>query len=492
MLKQNLQQKLLQKLSPQQIQLIKLLEVPTIQLEQRIKKELEENPVLEEGREDNPDLLDISQSEEAESGPEKGEVSIEEFKDDYDIPAYRLNPRNYSRDDERVVEIPFSAGISFRESLSNQLGLRILDENQQALAHYILGNIDDDGYLRRDLESIVDDLAFSLNISTTVLELEEILMMIQEFDPPGVGARDLRECLLLQIDRNMREGRNGPDARRARLILQDYFDEFTRKHYDRIQARTNFTDEELKVAINEILRLNPKPGGGYSDSNTHSYHQIVPDFVLEDMDGILELSLNSKNAPDLRINSLYANMLKTYNQERKNQAQNRNQKEAANFVRQKMESARWFMEAIKQRQHTLILTMNAITEFQRDYFASGGDETRLRPMILKDIAEKTGLDISTISRVANSKYIQTNWGIFPLKYFFSEGLQTDSGEEVSTREIKKILQECIENEDKRHPVTDDKLALILKEKGYLIARRTVAKYREQLNIPVARLRKELV
>lgn len=492
MLKQSLQQKLLQKLSPQQIQLIKLLEVPTIQLEQRIKKELEENPVLDEGRDDNPDLTDIPEVEEDDSPAEKGEISIEEFKDDYDIPAYRLNPRNYSRDDDKVVEIPFSAGISFRESLSNQLGLRILDENQQALAHYILGNIDDDGYLRRDLESIVDDLAFSLNISTTVIELEEILMMIQEFDPPGVGARDLRECLLLQIERNMREGRNGSDTRRARIILQDYFDEFTRKHYDKIQVRTNYTDEELKGAINEILRLNPKPGGGYSDSTTHSYHQIVPDFILEELDGNLELSLNSKNAPDLRINPLYANMLKAYNQERKNQAQNRNQKEAANFVRQKMESARWFMEAIKQRQHTLILTMNAITEFQKEYFASGGDETRLRPMILKDIAEKTGLDISTISRVANSKYIQTNWGIFPLKYFFSEGLQTDSGEEVSTREIKKILQECIENEDKRHPVTDDRLALILKEKGYLIARRTVAKYREQLNIPVARLRKELV
>ncbi|MCK9325435.1 MAG: RNA polymerase factor sigma-54 [Bacteroidales bacterium] len=492
MLKQTLQQKLLQKLSPQQIQLIKLLEVPTIQLEQRIKKELEENPVLEEGREENPDLLDIPDIDEEEATTEKRDISFEEIKDDNDIPAYRLNPRNQSRDETKVVEIPFSVGISFRESLSNQLGLRILDENQQALAHYILGNIDDDGYLRRDLESIVDDLAFSLNISTTAQELEEILMMIQEFDPPGVGARDLRECLLLQIDRSIREGRNGPDITNARLILADYFEEFTRKHYDKIQTRTNFTDDELKAAINEILRLNPKPGGGYSDANMQSYHQIVPDFILEDIDGTLELSLNSKNAPDLRINSLYANMLKAYNQERKNQIQNRNQKEAANFVRQKMESARWFMEAIKQRQHTLILTMNAIKEFQKDYFLSGGDETRLRPMILKDIAEKTELDISTISRVANSKYIQTNWGIFPLKYFFSEGLQTDSGEEVSTREIKMILQECIDNEDKSHPVTDEKLAQILKEKGYLIARRTVAKYREQLNIPVARLRKELL
>jgi RNA polymerase sigma-54 factor len=491
MLKQRLQQKLLQKLSPQQIQLIKLLEVPTIQLEQRIKKELEENPVLEEGRDEDTDPADTREMEEEDSENAKDEISIEEFRDDYNIPAYRLNPRNYSRDDEKVVEIPFSAGISFRESLSNQLGLRILDEHKQALAHYILGNIDDDGYLRRDLMNIVDDLAFSMNISTSLEELEELLHVIQEFDPPGVGARDLRECLMLQLDRHAQEGRNTRDTRNARIILHDYFEEFTRKHYDKIQARTNLSDGDLKVAINEILHLNPKPGGGYSDSTNQTHYQIVPDFVLEDNDGILELSLNSKNAPDLRINSLYASMLKTYNQDRKAQAQNRNQKEAVNFVRQKMESAKWFMEAIKQRQHTLILTMNAITEFQKEYFRSGGDETKLKPMILKDISERTGLDISTISRVANSKYIQTDWGILTLKYFFSEGLQTDTGEEVSTREIKKILEECIENEDKRQPVTDDKLALILKQKGYMIARRTVAKYREQLNIPVARLRKEL-
>jgi RNA polymerase sigma-54 factor len=490
MLKQRLQQKLLQKLSPQQIQLIKLLEVPTMQLEQRIKKELEENPILEEGREENPDG-DDTRLDSDEPEKEKDEISLEEFKDDYDIPAYRLNPRNRSHDDEKVVEIPFSAGISFRESLSNQLGMRIMEDHKQALGHYILGNIDDDGYLRRDLDSIVDDLAFSLNISTTIEELEEILLMIQEFDPPGVGARNLQECLILQLDRHSREGRSNGDTKNARVILLDFFDEFTRKHYDKIQYRLNLTDAQLKASINEIIRLNPKPGGDQFETNAQSYHQIVPDFVLEDNDGILELSLNSKNAPDLRINSLYANMLKSYNEERKNQQQNKNHKEAATFVRQKVESARWFMEAIRQRQHTLILTMNAIMEFQKEYFRSGGDEMRLRPMILKDISERTSLDISTISRVANSKYIQTEWGIFPLKYFFSEGLQTDTGEEVSTREIKKILEECIENEDKRRPVTDDKLALILKQKGYMIARRTVAKYREQLNIPVARLRKEL-
>ena len=490
MLKQRLQQKLLQKLSPQQIQLIKLLEVPTIQLEQRIKKELEENPVLEEGRDEDPEVTGTL-LEEDEQENQKDEVSIEEFKDPYDIPAYRLNPRNFSHDDEKTVDIPFSAGVSFRESLTSQLGLRMLEEQKQALAHYILGNIDDDGYLRRDLSSIVDDLAFSYNIVTTEADLEEILTLIQEFDPAGVGARDLRECLLLQLDRHIQEGRNLKATEDARLILTDFYEEFTRKHYDRIQARTGLTDSALKAAIGEIIRLNPKPGGAYSDNTLQSHYQIVPDFVLEDNDGVLELSLNSRNAPDLRINPLYAGMLKAYNQERKNASQNRNQKEAALYVRQKVESAKWFMEAIRQRQHTLILTMNAIMEFQKPYFMSGGDETFLKPMILKDISEQTGLDISTISRVANSKFIQTDWGIFPLKFFFSEGLQTDTGEEVSTREIKKILEEVLENEDKRHPVTDDKLADILKQKGYVIARRTVAKYREQLNIPVARLRKEL-
>lgn len=485
MLKQRLQQKLLQKLSPQQIQLIKLLEVPTIQLEQRIKKELEENPVLEEGRDQDPDALDDILQDDLDE--DKDQVSLDRYKNDDDIPTYRLNPRNYSQD-EKTVEIPFSTGISFRESLNNQLGFRKLDENKQALAQYVLGNIDDDGYLRRDLGSIMDDLAFSMNIQTSEEELEEILEVIQDFDPPGVGARDLRECLLLQVNRIIREGRENTSILLAKKVLKEFFNEFTRKHYDKIKQRMNLSDEDLKSAIQEILRLNPKPGGGQSDLLARSSHQIVPDFVLEDNDGELELSLNSRNAPDLRINSTYASMLKKFNEDRKKQS--KEQKEAVTFVRQKMDSAKWFMDAIKQRQHTLILTMNAIMEFQKEYFQSG-DETRLRPMILKDISEKTGLDISTISRVANSKYIQTNWGIFPLKYFFSEGLQTDSGEEVSTREIKKILEEVVDAEDKKHPVTDDKLAEILKEKGYVIARRTVAKYREQLNIPVARLRKEL-
>ncbi len=485
MLKQRLTQKLLQKLSPQQIQLIKLLEVPTIQLEQRIKKELEENPVLEEGREEDPDY---EKDDQPDVDPDKEEFSFEDYIQDEETPSYRLQTQNYSKDDDRPSEIPFTMGISFRESLANQLSLRGLSEEEQALGHYVLGNFDDDGYLRRELENIVDDLAFSMNIDTNEDQLYKILKVIQSFDPPGVGARNLQECLLLQIDRIIDSGRSNVSICNARKIVQHYFDEFTRKHYDKIQGRLSLTDADIKDAIAEIVRLNPKPGGAYSDPSAKTTAHIVPDFILEENNEELELSLNSKNAPDLRINQTYADMLIAYNQERKNQS--KSQKEAATFVRQKVENAKWFIDAIQQRQHTLIITMNAIMEFQRAYFETG-DESFLRPMILKDIAEITHLDISTISRVANSKYIQTPFGIYPLKYFFSEGLQTDSGEEVSTREIKKILEECIGGEDKRKPLTDDRLAAILNEKGYQIARRTVAKYREQLNLPVARLRKEL-
>ncbi len=487
MLKQRLQQKLLQKLSPQQIQLIKLLEVPTIQLEQRIKKEIEENPVLEEGRELDPESSPDEPSENQEE-KEPEEFSLEDYMEDDDIPNYRLNARNYSKEDDKNVDIPFSGGVSFRESLNSQLGYRKLEDQKQALGYYILGNIDDDGYLRRDLENIVDDLAFSMNIITSEEEIEEILLIIQDFDPAGVGARNLKECLLLQVNRIIEEGRHDEPLILAKRILEEYFDEFTKKHYDKIQNRLDLTDEQLKSGIDEILHLNPKPGGSYSDPMVKSTQHIIPDFLLEENEGELELSLNSKNAPDLRINQTYADMLMNLNLEKKKQS--KDQKEAATFVRQRMDSAKWFIDAIQQRQHTLILTMNAILQYQLEYFKEG-DEIKLRPMILKDIAERTGLDISTISRVANSKYIQTNFGIHPLKYFFSEGLQTDSGEEVSTREIKKILQECVDAESKSKPLTDDKLAEILKKKGYLIARRTVAKYREQLNIPVARLRKEL-
>ncbi len=481
MLKQRLQQKLLQKLSPQQIQMIKLLEIPTMQLEQRIKKELEENPVLEEGR--DKDEYESS-NEEPEVNVEKDEFSIDEYLNKDDIPSYKLYSRNYSKDEKRT-EIPFSIGASFHDHLDAQLGLRKLDEHDHALADYIIGNIDEDGYLRRELEAISDDLAFSLGIETSEEQLLYILRVIQDFDPVGVGARDLRECLLLQI---RAKDQNIPSIADAHKIIRYHFDEFTRKHYDKIQTKLGITDEDLRDAIEEILHLNPKPGSSFSDSQTKSTQVIIPDFILENNDGQLEISLNGRNTPELRISRTYSEMLESYAANKKNSSSD--QKEAVTFVKQKLDSAKWFIDAIRQRQNTLLLTMNAILEYQKEYFVEG-DEARLKPMILKDIADKTDLDISTISRVANSKYIQTHFGIFPLKYFFSEGLQTESGEEVSTREIKKILQECIDGENKRKPLTDDKLALILQEKGYHIARRTVAKYREQLNIPVARMRKEL-
>jgi len=485
MLKQKLQQKLLQKLSPQQIQMIKLLEVPTMQLEQRIKTEMEENPILEEGaEEEEPDVQNDEETRTEEQDKDNDEFSIEDYLNDEDIPSYRLETQNYSKDEKRE-EIPFSMGSTFHEFLEAQLGLRKLDEKQHALAEYLIGNIDEDGYLRRELNAIVDDLAFSLNIHVTEKELLEILRVIQDFDPVGVGARDLRECLLLQIRSKDQEDEGIVIAEK---IIRHHFDEFTRKHYDKIRNRLGIREEELKPAIDEILKLNPKPGSAFSDPLNKSTLIIVPDFILDNNEGELIVSLNSRNTPDLRISRTYQEMLRSYAKSKEKPSTE--QREALNFVRQKIDSAKWFIDAIKQRQNTLLVTMNAIIEYQREYFQDG-DETLLRPMILKDIADVTGLDISTISRVANSKYIQTNFGIFPLKYFFSEGLQTESGEEVSSREIKKILQDCIDNEEKRKPLTDDVLAGILQEKGYHIARRTVAKYREQLNIPVARLRKEL-
>jgi RNA polymerase sigma-54 factor len=354
-------------------------------------------------------------------------------------------------------------------------------EEQQQLAEYIIGNIDDDGYLRRDLVAISDDLAFNMNIEISEDELLNILKVIQEFDPPGVGARDLRECLLIQLNK-----KKGDEQHTSFKILSDFFDEFTKKHYSKIQTKLELSDKELKDAIDHILKLNPKPGSSYSNPLNKSNQHIVPDFMLESIDGELILSLNQRNVPDLKINETYLGMLRALGQNHKDKSK----KEALQFVKEKLDSAKWFIDALQQRQTTLLLTMSEIINFQHEYFQDG-DETKLRPMILKDIAERTELDISTISRVSNSKYIQTHFGIYPLKYFFSEGLQKDDGEEVSTREIKKILQDCIENEDKLKPLTDDKLALILKKKTYNIARRTVAKYREQLGIPVARLRKEL-
>ena len=496
MLKQKLQQKLLQKLSPQQIQMIKLLEIPTLEMEQRIKKELEENPALEEG--DAGELSDNEPESTGDSGEMQDEgddyndtgknsddeFSFEDYIEDDDIPSYRLNTANYSKDD-KYEEIPFSTGSSFFESLYSQLGLRVSSEKERQLAEYLLGNMDEDGYIRRKLDAIANDLSFSLGISTDEFELRAVLDIIHQLDPPGVGARDLQECLLLQIQR---KDLTDTDVKLAYEILKSHFDEFTRRHYDKILSRMNISEDDLKGAIEEIIKLNPKPGSSYSDPLNKSAEQIIPDFILENDEGELLLTLNARNVPDLRISSSYSEMLKSFNINKGSQS--KDDKEAVSFVKQKIESARWFIDAIRQRQNTMMVTMHAILKYQYEYFLEG-DEKQMRPMILKDIADMTGLDISTISRVANSKYIQTHFGTYPLKYFFSEGMQTDSGEEVSTREIKKILQECIDNEDKRKPVTDEKLAEVLQEKGYMIARRTVAKYREQLNIPVARLRKEL-
>ncbi len=475
---------MLQKLSPQQIQMIKLLEVPTLQIEQRIKKELEENPALEEGTDEEEIPTEQEEEQFDEKDKDQEEFTLDDYIEDDDIPDYRLQTKNYSKEEDKRNEIPFSVGISFQEHLESQLGLRDLTDKQKILGEYILGNIDDDGYLRRELINIVDDLAFLQNVETTEAELEEVLKIIQDLEPAGVGAKSLRECLLLQIEKR---DTSLPSMKLAHTILDLHFEEFTKRHYDKIISRLGISENELKAAINEILKLNPKPGGVYSDPYNKTSQPIIPDFILELSEDGFDLHLNSRNLPELRLSSAYSEMLHSYSQDK---SQKKEMKDAVLFVKQKIDSARWFIDAIKQRQNTLLLTMNAILEYQQEYFIDG-DETKLKPMILKDVAEMTGLDISTVSRVANSKFVQTHFGIFPLKFFFSEGLQTDSGEEVSTREIKRILQDCIQNEQKRRPLTDESLTDILQEKGYQIARRTVAKYREQLNIPVARLRREI-
>ena len=463
MLDQKLQQKLLQKLSPQQIQMIKLLEVPAMQLEQRIKKELEENPALEEGPEEDeiPDEENDDVDEE-QAEREQEEFALDDYLNDEDIPDYRLQINNTSKDDERRDEIPYASGASFHENLIQQFNMRVDTEREEILGEYIIGNIDDDGYLRREVENMVDDLAFLQNITTTAEELNAVLQIIQDLEPAGVGARDLRECLLLQIER---KDQSHPSVALTKTVLTDFFEEFSRRHYEKIMSRLGKSEEEMKAVIDEVLKLNPKPGGSFNDPYTKSAQHIIPDFILEESDGGLELSLNNRNIPELKVSRGYSEMLESYSRDRKAGKQN---KDAVMFVKQKLDAARWFIDAMRQRQNTLLLTMNAILEYQKEYFVEG-DDTKLKPMILKDVAEMTGLDISTVSRVANSKYIQTHFGIYPLKFFFSEGMQTDAGDEVSTREIKRILQ----------------------EKGYQIARRTVAKYREQLNIPVARMRKEI-
>ena len=480
-LKQHLAQKLEQRLSPQQIQLMKLLQVPTMELDQRIKQEIEENPALEEGAESNEDEYDNDDMDDDYDDNDEPDFDISEYIDE-DGSDYKTKANNQSKDDEERV-IPLSGEQSFQEKLTEQLHLLDFDDKQFMIADTIIGNLDESGYLNREIEAIVDDLAFSANILATEEEVEHILHVIQELDPAGVGARDLQECLLIQINR-----RQDGDITRftAKKILEDFFEEFTKKHYDKIAKKLEIEDEDLKEAVDEILKLNPKPGGSMKES-AKNYQQIIPDFMITEFEGRLELTLNGRNAPELKVSREYEMMLRTYAEGAKT---SKSDKDALMFVKQKLDGAKWFIDAIKQRQNTLLLTMDAIMNYQKEYFLTG-DETNMRPMILKDIAEIVGLDISTISRVANSKYVQTGYGIFSLKYFFSESLSTDTGEEVSTREVKKILSEAIEGEKKRKPLTDEKLAELLKEKGYNIARRTVAKYREQLNIPVARLRKEL-
>ncbi|MGA9649591.1 MULTISPECIES: RNA polymerase factor sigma-54 [Pedobacter] len=490
MLKQHLQQKLLQKLSPQQIQFIKLLQVPTVALDTRVKEELEENPALED-----PSLMTAEEPkgeyDDLNDGPDDYEKSSDDNStDEFNVDDYLQddNTNDYSTnynngdDDEEKKETPIAIESTFFESLQEQLDLIPLSDQDFIVGKQIIGSLDDDGYLRRPLSSMIDDLAFSQNVMVEEEDVLEMLRLIQSFDPPGIGARDLKECLLIQLKR---KDASNPIIVKAMNVVENYLDEFTRKHYDKLEKSLGLDSEELKEVVNEILRLNPKPG----DANqvTTKQMQIIPDFHISNNDGILILTLNSKNAPELKVSRSYQEMFEHYD---KASAKDKKLKEAVQFVKQKLDSAKWFIDAIKQRQQTLLKTMNAIMHYQYEYFLTA-DERKMRPMILKDIADKIDMDISTVSRVANSKYVQTEFGTFLLKSFFSEAIQTENGEEVSNKEVKKILEDCIGNEDKRKPLADEKLTEILKERGYNIARRTVAKYREQMNIPVARLRKEL-
>lgn len=485
MLTQRLQQKLQQKLSPQQIQLMKLLQVPTIALEQRIKQEIEENPALEDGSdpdemEDVNDPMDeIGETEEDKSDDE---FDLEDYMDDDDLPDYRYKVNNQGKDEEDKT-VPYASGKTFHDIVYTQFHLKDITERQRIIGDFIIGNLDDSGYLNRELEAMVDDFAFTQNFMTELEEIEEVLRIIQSLDPPGIGARDLQECLLIQLER---KDLTDPNIINAIVVVKRFFIQFSKKHYDRIIKRSGMTEQELKDAIAEILNLNPKPGNSLNESIKVN-HYVTPDFIVKNEDGELTLSLNSRNAPELHVSRSYKDMFEAYTQSKERSKQ---QKEAVMFIKQKLDSAKWFIDAIRQRQQTLLMTMNAIMNYQQEYFLTG-DETKIKPMILKDIAEIVNLDISTISRVVNSKYVQTPFGTFLLKTFFSESMTNTDGEEVSTREIKKILLDVVEAEDKHKPVIDEKLAVILKEKGYNIARRTVAKYREQLGIPVARMRKEL-
>lgn len=483
-LKQQLQLKQQQKLSPLQMQVIKLTELPVLELEERIKQELEDNPALDEGLEPTndsseydddyaPDDTNISQEE----------ITLGDYMSEDDVPDYQLHSNNKQAVGKQE-EIPFSVAASLHEYLLEQLGECEFNEEDEKVAEYIIGNIDESGYLDRSLSAISDDLIFQQNIDVQVSKLEKILTTIQDFEPAGIAARNLQECLLLQLEKREKS----EIVEIAIKVISDYFEEFSKRHYDKIIKQIGIDESELKEVIQEITTLNPKPGNSWGDSLSITLSTIVPDFTVDIYNGELFLSLNNRNIPDLRVSREYADMLKGYSDNK--ESMSTDSKNAVLFVKQKLDSARWFIEAIKQRQDTLQRTMQAIIDIQYDFFLTG-DEAQLKPMILKDVAQHTGYDISTISRVSNSKYVQTNFGIYPLKYFFSESMQTDTGEEISSREVKAILKECIENEDKKRPLTDDRLSEILKEKGYIIARRTVAKYREQMNLPVARLRKEI-
>jgi RNA polymerase sigma-54 factor len=487
MLKQHLQFKLSQKLSPQQIQLMKLIQLPTQAFEQRLKQELEENPALEGGKEDLEGDYDSDFDNSADDDYNDSEtiggddINVDEYLSDDEIPDYRTQVNNYSSDDEEKT-MPYAAGTSFTQHLISQLNTYRLTEEEYNIAEFLVGNVDESGYIRRSIPDIMDDLAFTQNIYTTEENIEKVLKIVHQLDPAGVGARNLQECLSIQLHRKEKN----PDVELAINIIDNAFEQFTKKHYDKLIQKFDITELQLKDAIREIEHLNPKPGGSYSGNNRVVEH-VVPDFAIRIVDGELELTLNGRNAPELHVSREYSDMLKGY---KESKDKSKSQKDAVLFIKQKLDAAKWFIEAIKQRQQTLFITMSAIMHYQKEYFLTG-DERNLKPMILKDIADEISMDVSTVSRVANSKYVDTPYGTKLIKDFFSESMKNEQGEDVSTKEIKKILETVLEEEDKRKPLTDDTLAAILKDKGYPIARRTVAKYREQLDIPVARLRKKI-
>ncbi len=487
MLKQQLNFKLSQKLSPQQIQLMKLIQLPTQAFEQRISQEIEENPALEGGKEEKDDFEDDISNDDLENEFDEGnevidiEINIDDYLSDDETPSYKLSAINYSADDEEK-QVPYASGTSFNQYLQQQLNTYRLNDEQREIARFLVGSVDESGYIRRDIIDIVDDLAFTQNIFTSEKKVKYILNLVQELDPSGVGAKDLQECLSIQLKRK----KDTPSISLATRIIDEAFDHFSKKHYKNLLNRFEISEDQLRESIHEIEGLNPKPGGSYSSNNKIVEH-VVPDFAIKIIDGELELTLNGRNAPDLHVSRDYTEMLKGYKVAKQ---KTKSQKDAILFIKQKLDAAKWFIDAIKQRQQTLFITMNAIMHHQEVYFLTG-DEQKLKPMILKNIADEINMDVSTVSRVANSKYVDTPYGIKLIKEFFSESMKNVKGEDVSTREIKNILELIIAEENKRKPLTDDKLANILKEKGYPIARRTIAKYREQLGLPVARLRKEI-